>query len=337
MVGQDQWVSVVMPVRNALPYLDASIGSILSQSHRDLELVIGDDGSTDGSTERLAEWATRDPRIRVFTGPEAGLGPAGSSNWVVRLSRHSIVARMDADDVSGPRRLEVQLAALRGNPAAVLVGTLFVRVDATGTTVCSRDRSRLADLSSSTVPFAHGSIMFRRDAFERVGGYRVACDFWEDQDLYWRMASVGRLLVLPEAHYAYRHNSGQSRLHADQRQVERALDLACRCRATRERGEDYEALLEMSEPRGERKLCPEVFRALGSIQLWSGRRPVILRRMLRHAKLGLDRQSLRAVAWCLCGKAAPGMLRLAARARARVRESLYARDWPDGRIYEWRP
>jgi len=335
--GADRMVSVVMPVRNALPYLDDSISSILNQSHRDLELVIGDDGSTDGSSERLASWARRDSRIRLFTGTQAELGPAGSSNWVVRLARHSIIARMDADDISRPRRIEAQLAALRDNPSAVLVGTLFDRIDVRGRTICPRDRSPLAALGASAVPFAHGSIMFRRDAFERAGGYRAACDFWEDQELYWRMASAGRVLVLPEAHYAYRHNPGQSRLKADLRRVERALDLAFRCLAALERGEDYEPLIAAFDPGRDHKIRPEVFRAIGSIQLWSGRRPVILRRLVRKAELGFNKRSLLAFAWCLACKLAPATLRLALKARAHARASLQGRDWPDGRTYEWQP
>ncbi|HEY0164487.1 MAG TPA: glycosyltransferase family 2 protein, partial [Sphingomicrobium sp.] len=203
-------ISVVMPVRNALPHLDAAIASILGQSHRTFEFVIGDDGSTDGSAERLSEWARRDGRIRLFHGSGEGLGPSGSSNWVVRLARHPIVARMDADDVSGPRRLEAQLGILRADPDAVLVGTLFDCIDAAGATVLPCNRARLAHLGSWSAPFAHGSIMFRRDAFEKAGGYRDACEFWEDMEFYWRMATVGKLLVACEPLFSYRFNQTHS-------------------------------------------------------------------------------------------------------------------------------
>ena len=97
-------VSVVMPVRDAGPYLEASLRSILDQSFTDFELVIRDDGSVDGSTEILRDWAARDPRIRLHIG-ERPLGPAESSNWVVRHSTAPFVARMDADDISHPDRL----------------------------------------------------------------------------------------------------------------------------------------------------------------------------------------------------------------------------------------
>src|SRR3954452_11229500 len=108
-------VSVVMPVRNAMPYLDIAAESILGQTFQNFEFVILDDGSTDGSTERLREWAMRDPRIRLLE-EKHNLGPALSSERVARAARAPVVARMDADDVSHPRRLEEQLDVLDNFP-----------------------------------------------------------------------------------------------------------------------------------------------------------------------------------------------------------------------------
>lgn len=329
-------VSVVMPVRNALPFLDESIESILGQTHRNLEFVIADDGSTDGSRERLAEWARRDSRIRLVLEPGPGLGPAGSSNWVARLASHAFVARMDADDVSRPGRIAAQLATLLANPDAVLVGTLFEGIDARGRLVQPRQRSRLADLRDPAPPFAHGSIMFRRDAFERAGGYRGACDFWEDMELYWRMAAIGRLLVLPEAHFCYRFNHGHARLAANPDLVEQALDLALRCGAAHERGENYESLLAGVADRSAR-VSPRALQVLGSIQLRSGRRPRMLKRLLSRARLGLDRETLAALVFAVGAMAAPGTSRLLLRARQRAREAIHGRRWADGRAYEWQP
>src|SRR5437868_4189969 len=91
-------VSVVMPVHNALPYLDAAVQSILDQSFDDFEFVILDDASTDGSSERLRHWASTDKRIRLIE-EKQNLGPAGSSERVARAASATIVARMDADDI----------------------------------------------------------------------------------------------------------------------------------------------------------------------------------------------------------------------------------------------
>src|SRR4051794_17741690 len=117
-------LSVVMPVHNALPHLDEAIESILRQTVTDFEFVILDDASTDGSTDRLREWALRDSRIRLIE-VEKNLGPAMSSERVAREARASIVARMDADDISCPTRLEEQLKALETYPDAGVVGGLW--------------------------------------------------------------------------------------------------------------------------------------------------------------------------------------------------------------------
>src|SRR4051794_20662021 len=98
-VAQPPKVSVVMPVHNAMPFLDIAVASILGQSFEDFEFVILDDASTDGSTERLREWAARDPRIRLIE-EKRNLGPALSSERVAVAARAALVARMDADDIS---------------------------------------------------------------------------------------------------------------------------------------------------------------------------------------------------------------------------------------------
>ena len=104
-------ISVVMPVHNALPHLDAAVRSILDQTHANFEFVIFDDASTDGSAERLREWAARDSRIRLLEGQE-NLGPVGSSSLVVEQAKAPLIARMDADDVCDPDRLRRQVQVL---------------------------------------------------------------------------------------------------------------------------------------------------------------------------------------------------------------------------------
>ncbi|MGI8704621.1 MAG: glycosyltransferase family 2 protein [Sphingomicrobium sp.] len=96
-----------MPVHNALPHLDAAVESILRQSFANFEFIILDDASTDGSTERLREWASKDSRIRLLEVTK-NLGPALSSEYVACAASTPIVARMDADDVSYPERIEEQ-------------------------------------------------------------------------------------------------------------------------------------------------------------------------------------------------------------------------------------
>jgi len=320
-------LSVVMPVRDAGPYLAASIESILAQSHSDFEFVIRDDGSVDGSTEALRGWAARDPRIRLFVG-DRPLGPAESSNWVARQSTAPFVARMDADDVSHPDRLRRQLAVLEADRGAVLVGTLWEGIDARGRRIRPRDRWRLTR-ASAHAPFPHGSIMFRRDAFERAGGYRAECNFWEDADLYLRLAELGQLLVLPDVLYLHRSSGLSTRIVSPTAEVERAVDLMYR----RLHGAAPAAAAEDAPA----KLLPMVFVSLGSTGLWAGERPRVLRRLWRRGDLGFNRTSLAILAWALWGTVSPRSLRFALRSMIRLRDFAVRNRFRDGQAYPWRP
>src|SRR6185503_4659911 len=203
-------ISVVMPVYNALPFLDDSINSILTQTFRDFEFVIFDDASTDGSVERLRQWAARDRRIRLYEG-KTPLGLSGSSNAVVAQARASIVARMDADDIAHPDRLRHQWQVIESRPDVAVVGTLCIGIDADGREVRPRDRWRLLR-RSGYIPFPHGSAMFRREVFDKVGGYGECAEGGEDQQLFSRMARHGRIVTLPDVLYSYRYHSNNATL-----------------------------------------------------------------------------------------------------------------------------
>jgi glycosyltransferase involved in cell wall biosynthesis len=195
-----------MPVGNAMPYLRESVASILGQTHRDFEFVIVDDGTTDGSGDYVRDQAARDSRIRVERF-ESNRGLIRAGNRAVELARAPLVARMDADDISAPERLERQLEVMARNPDAVVVGAMSDGIDRHGRPVRGRDRWRLLRRSMFP-PFSHASMMLRRDAFEALGGY-AECGGWHDVELILRMTGVGRVLVLPETlhHFRYRSDS----------------------------------------------------------------------------------------------------------------------------------
>src|SRR5262245_53463950 len=180
-------LSVVMPVKNAEPFLDAAIDSILNQTFSDFEFIILDDASTDGTLCAARKWAARDPRIRVERSCRS-LGLTESSNAVVALTRAEIIARMDGDDVSHSDRFRRQLKVLAEDEKLGLIGTLADGIDGAGRSVRPRDRWRIAR-RSRYVPFPHGSIMFRRSVFDAVGGYRDVGEP-EDLDLFHRMAQI---------------------------------------------------------------------------------------------------------------------------------------------------
>ena len=333
---EDQPVSVVMPVRNAMPFLDEAVASILAQTHGNFEFVIGDDGSTDGSGERLDQWARRDSRIRLIRNDGAGLGPSGSSNWVVGEAIHPLVARMDADDISRRDRLHRQLLALRDHPDAVIVGSLCDIIDEAGRQIGGRDRSALRD-ARGDFPVAHGSILFRRDVFERVGGYRAICDFWEDRDLLARMVHEGKALVLPEAMYSYRYSPTGCRLMADEARIARALDLRLRCLAAYRNGRDYEGLIEEESRLGPRTMiAPAVVAQVANERLWRGDPKTIMQSWARrHTRLGWDRRGVLIRIFAAWARLSPASLRACLTLRSRYADWRARNVVADGEVHVW--
>jgi len=324
-------VSVVMPVHNAAPFLDASVGSILRQTLRDFELIILENGSSDGSGEILRRYAAEDSRIRLFEDPRP-LGLVASSNYVVEKAVAPFVARMDADDLCHPERLRRQLEIMRRRPDVVAVGTLSDGIDKRGRRVRPRDRWRL--IRCSQVPFSHGSAMFRRDAFDRIGGYREGL-LWRDVDLFLRLADHGRILVLPDALYTYRYNVSSMSLAYSPEEIARSTDLLLRSLAERRAGRRHDDLTEL--PPGaplEPDAMVAALHSQGALRLWAGERAGVLRDLLRGG-VRLDRRWLQTFAWALWATVSPGSLRLALRALVRAKDALAGMRMEDGRAVEW--
>ena len=299
-------LSVVMPVHNALPHLDEAIESILAQRFTDFEFVILDDASTDGSRERLRRWAVLDRRIRLLEA-EANLGPVRSSNKVALEARAPFVARMDADDISFPDRLSEELDLLRRNPDVGVVASLCDTVDADGYKLRGPETWRLLR-NSPMVPFAHGVIMYRRELFAGVGGYRSGCEYWEDQDLISRMALASGALVIPRALYAVRQTPTSTRVVSNEERIERSVNRMYRCLDRQMKGQPYDDLLAC-DAADEGKLDPRVFISVGSPALWAGGRPRLFRRLLERGKLSPDVASAAAIVWTGWASASPSTLR----------------------------
>jgi len=317
--------SVVMPVRNAMPFLDEAVRSILVQGRGDFEFVILDDASTDGSRERLRLWAGLDRRIRLIES-ERPLGPAGSSNRVALAAACPIVARMDADDVAHPDRFRRQLEVLDRHPDAVLVGSLIDSIDSAGRLVRRRDRSAL--LRAAPVPIPHNSIMYRADAFRRIGGYREEAAWFEDTDLFPRLAREGRILIIPRALVRRRFSGANARLREAPFSVEQAIDRYYR-RSAEGGGRPGAG--------GAGRVAPGVILGLAAMQLWAGERPHVLSRLVRRGRLGWDRGTASALGRALWATTSPGTLRTALRLRDAWREATLGRYVDDDAVYEWRP
>lgn len=322
-----------MPVYNAAPFLDESVRSILGQSFTDFEFLILDDGSTDGSDLALRRWARLDPRIRLLENPRR-TGAAASSNRVARGAAAPLIARMDADDVALPRRLERQIEALAANPDAVLVGTLAEIIDERGRRVRPADPRRLFR-RSAFAPFGHSSAMLRKAAFDRAGGYRGAAEKWEDVDLYLRLARGGRILVVPEPLMRFRQTGHSTRSADGEAAFERAMALMYRCVREFEQGRDYEPLL--GKPSEDAPPEPGVLVECGSGALWAGRRPHMSRRALRRAVMAPSLAALKVLVWAGWGDLSPRTLRAALRLRLALGSGPARRRLRGAKVVEWRP
>jgi glycosyltransferase involved in cell wall biosynthesis len=208
------WVSVLLPVRDAMPFLEQVLKSLDRQTLVDFEVVAVDDGSTDGSGELLDRWAGSDSRIRVLHRPPSGL--VATLNAGLQECRAPLVARMDADDLCHPRRLELQLSALENQPEVGIVSTdvrFFPRSQVEqGFRIYERwlnslrDHDQMARERFVESPVAHPSVMVRRELVDRVGGYRDV-DWPEDYDLWLRLFEDGaRFAKLDRPLYFWREH-----------------------------------------------------------------------------------------------------------------------------------
>lgn len=191
-------VAVVMPCHNAGQTVDQAIESIVTGSMGDLEFIIVDDGSTDDTVARLQAWAGRDDRLHLIQLPKVGLVQA--LNAGLSAATAPLLARMDADDIALPTRLEKQLALLNAHPELAVVGS-WVRpfpeedvregfrlyVDWLNSLVTPDSMAREIFVES---PLAHPSVVMRAEWLKRVGGYQD--HGWpEDYDLWLRLYLEG--------------------------------------------------------------------------------------------------------------------------------------------------
>jgi len=232
-------ITVLMPVHNGELFLTAAIESILHQSYSHWELLVLDDGSTDRSLEISEAIAAADPRVRVVPGEKSGI--VRTLNAGLERARGSFVARMDADDVSLPRRFERQLAFLRAHPEVVATGTHALLVDSDGDPICpwfvqlvdheAIERRLLSGEGGGTI--VHPTVMFRKQHLDAVAGYRIEYECAEDLDLFLRLSERGRLANLPEVLLRYRQHLrsvGVTRRAQERDAARRALEDAWRRR-----------------------------------------------------------------------------------------------------------
>lgn len=199
-------VTVLMSVYNGARYLPEAVASILNQTFEDFEFVIVNDGSTDGT--RFYLLSIPDPRVRIVQNPQ-NLGLAASLNRGLDRARGRFIARMDADDVAAPERLERQVAFLRRNPKVGVLGTGRLMIDPQGRAL-SLARPAVTNLAVRWKlllgnPFAHPSVMVRRDLLDAHKlRYDETFRTAQDYELWTRLLPLTRGANLDEPLLYYR-------------------------------------------------------------------------------------------------------------------------------------
>lgn len=203
-------VSVLMAVYNKEGYLPACLDSVLGQTLSDIEFVVVEDGSEDASGAILQEYAERDPRLRILWNEE-NIGLTKSLNRGLSEAKGEYIARMDADDVSYPSRLERQLAELRENPDLGAVGTWYEEIDGKGRVIGTRkppaDPEGVRKMMIKTEAVAHPTMMLPRRVFEEVGPYNEEWRYAQESELYFRILARYEMANVPEVLYQWRRTA----------------------------------------------------------------------------------------------------------------------------------
>lgn len=223
-------VSVVMAVHDGERWLAETLASLSAQTFGDFEVVVIDDGSTDGSAAILAAAAGRDARYRIVTQPNRGL--VASLNRGLDEARAPLVARIDADDVAEPERFARQVAFLSARPEVAAVGSAIRIIDGDGRLLRLQaypsGPAAVAKAMLKGCALAHPAVMMRRGAVLAAGGYREAFRHAEDYDLWLRLGESHALDNLPEPLLRYRqHGSSVSFRHRRQQALATFVARCC--------------------------------------------------------------------------------------------------------------
>lgn len=209
-------VSIITPAYNCAPYVAESIDSILKQTYENWELIIGDDGSTD-ETRRVID-SYHDSRIRTYH-VDKNLGVLRMFNYLLERATGDFIMSHDADDISLPARMASQLQIFADFPEVGVCGTggmLF----ATGKEARIANEEAVSGFVASdytSLPFFPATLMYRREVYERVGGWHPFFDRLSSMDQYWiflmsekyKMYNLAELLYLARIHATSNHRSVQ--------------------------------------------------------------------------------------------------------------------------------
>lgn len=220
-------VSIIIPTYNCVKMLEKSIESVFAQSYKDWELIIIDDASTDETELRMTELSSKEKSVNYLRIPKIeGKGISEYLNIGLRNSRGEYIARIDDDDYWCHKdKLKMQVEFLDKNPEYVVVGGGVILVDEKGNELFKylkkETDEEIRNFALYSNPFTHATVMFRKDAAMKLGGYRNMKHV-EDMELWLRMGMVGKLYNFREYFITYM-TAGQNKSFQQQRENSRTV------------------------------------------------------------------------------------------------------------------
>jgi glycosyltransferase involved in cell wall biosynthesis len=197
-------ISVLMSVRNGLPYVEQTVRSILEQTFGDWEFIIVDNASTDGSVEVIDRISKTEPRITLIRNA-SDLGHSGALNVGLQRCRGTWIARIDADDIALPHRLERQLEFLGNDPDVKVCSCLAYYINAEGKRVgksfhdlTTREAYARYMRQNLAIGILHPGAMIDRTVLNEAGGYRQEFGPANDIDLWARLCESGALILVQD-------------------------------------------------------------------------------------------------------------------------------------------
>ncbi|MFW9928941.1 MAG: glycosyltransferase [Candidatus Thorarchaeota archaeon] len=202
-------LTIFMNVYNGMPFLEGAVNSILNQKYKEFDFWIINDGSTDDSLEYLN--SLNDKRLKIFT--QKNIGLSNSLNMYIKNSNSEFIARLDQDDISLPKRIETQMNYMLTHPDYDVILSNINRIGKNGKNFGYynfHEKDNIFEYNPiKHGSIAHSSILFKREIFLRIGGYRQFLYPADDLDLLIRFSENGKVKIinLPLVNYRIHEDS----------------------------------------------------------------------------------------------------------------------------------
>ncbi len=210
-------VSVIIPTYNRKKYVVKAIDSVLKQTYKNIEIIVIDDGSADGTDEIISEFSKKNPGI-ISIKNKTNLGFVKTLNKGISSAKGKYIARLDDDDFwRDSQKLEKQVEFFEKNPEYALIGGGVIKIDKEGREIVrflvpeTDENIRKAILISNV--FAHSAVIFKKDNWERAGDYDEEFGFFSDWDLWLKLGKFGKFYNFQEFFIYYsdqEQNSGRT-------------------------------------------------------------------------------------------------------------------------------